>query len=212
MDQKQMDRVARATVRLMPQERRGVLVPGQFILTAAQCLFWKGTLMMQRDLHERIQASDGIELTGACCAVEPVADIAVLGAPNDQVMPSDYKAWLEFFGRADPVPLSTPKLGIGQSQSVSIFRQHEEWVPATMTRVGLPGPAEGRFAIESDHPILAGDAGSPVVDDAGHLVGVVPEVPKGGSGPHAGHLPVACYALPRWVLDRIRAATPRTTR
>jgi trypsin len=74
--------VSAATVRVTGRGGQGVLIPGGFILTAAHCIDWdtNGKMVLGEHFEERIVTSDGRELFVAPVAVEPVADIAVLGA------------------------------------------------------------------------------------------------------------------------------------
>jgi hypothetical protein len=79
-------RTEKATVRFMRRNRRrpvaqGVLVPGGFILTAAHCINWSRTgAMALGDHYIETMASDGVTYKIGPFAVEPVMDIAALGA------------------------------------------------------------------------------------------------------------------------------------
>jgi hypothetical protein len=100
-------RVKAATVLLKKLGGRGVLVPGGFILTAAHCIKWKGTGGVLGDYSlEPILTSDGRKFLASVCAVEPVADIAALQAPDDEVLFDDYEAFEEFVDDVEPVPPS----------------------------------------------------------------------------------------------------------
>ncbi len=84
-------RIAAATVRLPELGGQGVLIPGGFILTAAHCIEWTetGAMVLGDYFFHKVETSDGKEFRGAVCAVEPVADIAVITEPDGQVLYDD---------------------------------------------------------------------------------------------------------------------------
>jgi hypothetical protein len=110
-------RVEKATIRILrPDDHgvlqpvaQGVLVPGGYILTAAHCINWVGTgSMALGDWYiETIQTADGTQFKVSPCAAEPMADIAVLAAADDQEMCGDYSAFQEFCDATEPAPVST---------------------------------------------------------------------------------------------------------
>jgi hypothetical protein len=87
-------RTENATVRFLRRSKRGVvqpvaqgvLVPGGFILTAAHCIDWVGTgSMTLGDWYiEKIRARNGSEYNISPYVVEPMLDIAALGALDSQ--------------------------------------------------------------------------------------------------------------------------------
>src|SRR5262245_37875645 len=86
MKQSVLDRVAAATVRFPRGGGQGVLVRGNFIVTAAHVIrrndLWRGTGFYEPRL-ERIELG-GRKLRVDVYAVEFVEDVAVLGVPDPQ--------------------------------------------------------------------------------------------------------------------------------
>jgi hypothetical protein len=84
-------RAEKATVRFLRRDEQGadapvgqgVLVPGGFIITATHCINWdgEGTMVLGDHYVERIKASNGATYKVSPDAVEPMLDIAALGAP-----------------------------------------------------------------------------------------------------------------------------------
>jgi hypothetical protein len=202
-------RVAAATVRLTGTGGQGVLVTGGFVLTAAHCINWDGRGGMALGDHylEPVRARDRTQFRLSPLAVEPVADMAVLGAPDNQVFPDDDDAFQEWCERTAAVPLSTRTLDVDESLGVHIRTHQGKWITGTLTRHGIPNtPPSGVVWLEADSPVRSGTSGGPVVDGAGRLVGVISWSGEGGSGKCQGMIPVAHLALPRWVVDQIAAA------
>lgn len=77
--------VARATVRFVTQGKQGVIVPCGLIVTAAHVITWEGTgsMALGDNYIEDIRVGDR-KIRAQVYAAEPVSDIAVLGAPDDQ--------------------------------------------------------------------------------------------------------------------------------
>jgi hypothetical protein len=96
-------RVAAATVRLTSTGGQGVLAPGGLILTAAHCVDWDVTAGVQDKHHvETVRARSGARAKVRLLAVEPLADIAVLGSLDDQVAPEEAMGYARWLDRAAP--------------------------------------------------------------------------------------------------------------
>lgn len=62
------------------------MVPGHLIVTTAHVIKWDGGMALGDYFHEDVEIA-GRRLTASVYAAEPVSDIAVLGAPDDQALP-----------------------------------------------------------------------------------------------------------------------------
>jgi hypothetical protein len=104
---KALARVERAVVQFSRKGGRGILVPGGLILTAAHCVNWslEGDMVLGDDYLEKVQTADGEELLLSVLAIEPVADVAVLGAPDNQRLLEQAIAFDEFTARTKPAAL-----------------------------------------------------------------------------------------------------------
>ena len=89
--------LANATVTLLKKGGRGVLVPGNLILTTAHCVEFtrEGDVVLGDYFIEEIETLHG-KLKVGPLAVEPVQDIAVLVALDDQVFYKEVDMFNEF--------------------------------------------------------------------------------------------------------------------
>src|SRR5215813_1467096 len=99
-------------VRLPSRGGLGIIVTGLdeypgFVVTAAHCIDWsaEGGMALGDYYTERIRTATGQNLIVQVRAVEPVADVAVLGALEDQGSP-DAEAFEAFCATIKPVPLA----------------------------------------------------------------------------------------------------------
>lgn len=145
MSEESRTRVERATVRLVDKGGQGVLVPGEFIITATHCIDWSGTGgMVLGDVYPaEIETASGAKFRLGVIACEPVSDMAVLGELDYQQCPDDAEAFEQWREQVEPVPLSTRQLGVGQSCPVFIFTDKREWLAGSVTRYGIPGQLAG---------------------------------------------------------------------
>jgi S1-C subfamily serine protease len=151
---------------------------------------------------ERIETKEGLLLSMQVVAAEPVADIAVLAEPNNQAYYHEADAFRKFCKATAGVLIRSEELPLDEPVNVHILTHENEWIAASATR--LPG---GIVSIDSKSPIRGGTSGGPVVDDSGHLVGVISHASEGDQD-CVGAIPVVFQALPRWLSDRIvRAQT-----
>jgi len=172
-------RVEAATVRFRRWGGQGVLVPGRLIVTAAHVIQWSAEgHMALREFVEEIEAG-GRRLRITPMAVEPVADIAVLGALDDQAYLDDAEAFEAFCESTAPVPLCTGDA----SGRVHVFTHTGRWVAghypagawekAEASRFRRMHGNDPRLFIATDEPIEGGTSGSPIVTEGGLLVGVM---------------------------------------
>ena len=108
MNERARNLVEAATVRLPEAGGQGVLVPNGYVLTAAHCVTWnpEGGMALG-DFHlERFETRTGAQFMGSICAVEAVADIAALNAPDSQTFSKWADAFESFCEATSPVPLS----------------------------------------------------------------------------------------------------------
>ncbi len=98
--------VAKATVTLLGKGGQGVLVSSNLIITAAHCIDYRceGAMVLGYPFIEKIKTGEK-ELMVTPLAVEPVSDLAVLGAPDYEVFPEKAEDFEEFCEHTKPVPL-----------------------------------------------------------------------------------------------------------
>jgi hypothetical protein len=198
--------VADATVRLTDKGGLGVLVPGGLIATATHCIEWVGSGMMALGevYPSTVLCADKTTFRLGAAAADPVSDMAVLEALDEQVFTDDaecFEAWRE---RVAPVPLKHFVLDFEQSCPAFVLTNEGKWLSGRVTRVNGPPsrPMSCRIVLETEEAIQGGMSGGPVVSEDGKLLGVVSQTHENTSGP----IPVAYLTLPRWVLDRIAAS------
>ena len=140
-------------------------------------------------------------------AIEPVADIAVLGALDNQVFFEEADAYEAWCDATAPVALHWEALPAFQPVSAFVYTHHGTWLTGTVTQ-GSPG-AYGLMLTFPDG-IESGTSGSPVVTADGQLVGLVSQA--GGTEPDAlhkgreGYGPRPHLALPWRLAQQIQAA------
>ena len=164
-------KVAGATVKLCKLGGQGVLVEGDLILTAAHCITVTGVGSGNyEDILNRIETNDGSQLLVETFAVEPVADIAVLGCVDYQDIPDWAEKFETFCENTTPLPICCREFPLSQPFPIFIYDHKEKWITGTARQMqknarGLP--------IVPDQRIEGGTSGSPVVNDTGELLGIV---------------------------------------
>jgi S1-C subfamily serine protease len=125
-----------------------------------------------------------------CLFADPIADIAVLGAPDNQDLCEQATAYEELVG--DTTPL---KIGVAFAPNtptpVSLIALNGQIITGTVRHLG------GRLWIdETSKPIIGGMSGSPVLDKDGAAIGIVSQssitdgIDSGGMSPRLiAHLP-----------------------
>jgi Trypsin-like peptidase domain len=182
---------------------RGFLVPGQLVLTAAHCVTYsaEGEMALGDDFIEVLQTPQG-ELKVRTAAVEPVADIAVLGALDAQSFGEEEEAFTTWCMQTPAIPLCMQELPIREPFPVYIYTHRGQWIEARATII-----RGGVASVWLDVPgqIEGGTSGSPIVTERGEVIGIVSLV---GSGPDEtqcdGPQPRPTHALPVWVLQQIQ--------
>ena len=152
-------------------------------------------------IYEKLLGSlDGgkTEVLAECLFADPIADIAVLGCPDNQLLGDEADAYHEL---TDNVPVL--RIGNARSGRGWVLSLDGHWVRTTLEVSSGP---EGM--VLSINPTEAGTSGSPVLNDAGRAVGVVvvgPETVSTVNGKRrserAGPQPMLMRNLPGWLLQ-----------
>lgn len=176
----------------------GVLV-GDVILTAAHCVDYGevGAMAMGNTQIADVETCQGC-LKAGVLAVEPVSDIAVLGALDEQEWPQEAEDFQRFCTTTQPVVLARSLIQRGELLNVSIRNHDGTWVNGSITvyREDLP-----ILYFQTEEVVQKRASGGPVLDKRGELVGLVSITQKTTS---PGLTPcVACprplLALPVWL-------------
>jgi hypothetical protein len=201
--------VEAATVRLPRRGGQGVLVPGGYVLTAAHCIAWnsEGGMALGDHCLEPVEIPKGAKpFKLNVCAVEPVADIAILGAPDSQVFYDDAEAFDSFVENTRPVHVRGGNFELleGKIHSaplpIHVLTHTGKWLMGVAKRWGL---SLGPTVVIEGAMIKGGTSGGPVVDGEGSLVGVA-----SWSNEDDGHgrIPLPHLSLPAWAWHAIEAA------
>ncbi len=203
-------RTRAATVWLPRKCGQGVLVPGGFILTAAHCIGeWSmDGGMALGDVHlESVETKAGASFLMRVCAVEPVADIAVLAAADSQELSDDADGFDQFCEATQALEVSADDFDVDSPVEVHVFTHRNTWIQSTATRYGFPGEPAGAFVtILSERNVEGGTSGGPVIDTSGRLVGLVSVAGGTKGSSKEGTMPRPHLALPRWIWTLIEAA------
>lgn len=222
--------VVEATVRLPRKGGQGVRVQGGYVLTAAHCVDWHtGGMMTLDDSYERVETRTNQRLLMRVEAVEPVADIAVLGAGDNQTLGDDADAFEEFCAetaalniadlkspppeRFKPLtmaalksrgPFKVPKPPRRTIERVHVLTHKGTWIEASasVNARGVLGPCTW---LQAKQKIEGGTSGGPIVNERGELLGVVSHCCEQdlGNG-YDGAFPSPPRALPGWLWRRIQ--------
>jgi hypothetical protein len=105
-----------------------------------------------------------------CVFANPVADIAVLGQPDNQALCEEADAYDELVEAAEPVAVADPLV----TGPVWLLSLDGRWV-----RCFIPDrkPFKKHFPVpiwlKAEAPIEAGMSGSPIITDSGAAIGVI---------------------------------------
>jgi hypothetical protein len=146
-------------------------VKSRLVVTAAHCLPNLPPAHAYPHPKERIykdllRSLDGTksDVCSVCLFADPVADIAVLGCPDEQEQHEEADA---YHALTDDLPtLAIAKAQSGQGWLLAL--DGVRWIPTT---IRLVSDRDGTSLLIG--PTEAGMSGSPILDDAGRAVGVV---------------------------------------
>jgi hypothetical protein len=202
MNEQMRAEIERAVVTLLAKGGRGILVNGGVVLTAAHCVEYKteGEMILGDFFLEDIETSQGDSFKIEPYAVEPVSDLAALGATNIPELIQEVVKFANFCEKTKPVTLCLKPPPIGESYPIYIYTHKGMWVKGC----GY-GTDTGIMFFDAEAPIEGGTSGSPIVDDSGELVGIVLNANE-SAGTCTGSGPSLIHALPVWILAMIRDA------
>ena len=197
MDDRTKTKATRAVLRV--GDGRGFVVTANFtfpkrvIITAAHCLPHfppcQAFSYLEERTYQKLLGPLGGDTTvwAECLFADPIADIAVVGAPDGQVLPEECEKYEELVEAIRPLRIADPpRDGPGLMLSLD---QH--WLPCRV-RSG-----ESRLTT-SGAKTVSGMSGSPIITEAGEAIGVVVigSSREFSEGPH----PRLTRCLPAWAL------------
>lgn len=200
MNKSEKQRVEQATVKIKRWGSRGVLVPGEFVLTAAHCVNvpYTGEALNDHLLEEIETEKETFPME--IYAVEPVNDIAVLGEVDCDLPEIEKDKYLSFIDNTKPVPIYMSKHASKGSLEVHVFTHLNKWNSGELFYDGIHGNA----CIKYYKKIIGGTSGSPVVTSEGELIGLVSNSDEQkNENRYVGTCPLICFALPVWIIARI---------
>ncbi len=177
------------------------------VVTAAHCLpklppAHAGAFRSEKTYKNLLGSLDGSkkDIQAECLFADPIADIAVLGCPDEQELGDKADAYHALIEDA-------PVLRIGEARSGRgwVLTLDRRWIPSTLKLFqGMWG-----HYLETD-PTEAGQSGSPILSSAGLAVGVVViggEAVSLSTGvrknERAGPQPILTHNLPGWLLREV---------
>jgi hypothetical protein len=158
-----------------------------YVITAAHCLPSLPPAHLARFLEEEIYPrligplGADLSITAACVFADPVADLAVLGPPDNQTLADEHDHYMALLSVLPPFDIAAPpprsRLRIPGEPPNFVF--HEIAFPArllSLDGVWLDCPVHylgGPLAIMSEGLVKPGMSGSPLITASGATVGVV---------------------------------------
>jgi hypothetical protein len=212
---------------------RGFIVQGggehRYVITAAHCLPFfppcHGFSYLEERTYKALLGTLGAEpsVWAECLFADPIADIAVLGEPDSQVLWDEAAAYTALVEAVDPLSIAEPAWQEGDIKIIPAipgmelperrfvsFYEAPAWLFSLDGRgcrcqVSYRGSGQCLSIDKATDGIRGGMSGSPIVIDNGAAVGVVC---LGGGGPGEAHTaggpnPRLTQNLPGWLLHEL---------
>ncbi len=162
---------------------------------------------------EEIVAADGRNLMVQPLAVEPVSDLAVLGAVDGQASAEFAKAadaFDDFCGTTEPVRLAIDELELFVPLVAYAFTHNKGVI---QVRAMQCAPEAATLGIQADEQIEGGTSGGPVVTSDGRLLGIISNTGSAiGEMRCNGQTPRVHLAAPVWLVRRMVPGATRRKR
>jgi putative serine protease PepD len=125
---------------------------------------------------------NGVSLDGKVKGTDPSEDLAVV-----DVQPSDIPKGVHALQFADSRTVQVGDMAIAIGNPFGLDRTATEGiVSATDRQIQAPNGFQIDSVIQTDAPINPGNSGGPLLDDAGHVMGVNSQIATAGSGGNVG--------------------------
>jgi len=214
LDEKYKNIVEKATISF-EKGGKGILVPGNLIITAAHCVNFNldGFMCVLEELmpygeqfFEKIITYSKKEIKVIPLAVEPVSDIAILSSLDGSRFEKESMDYDKFCEETQPVKLCFDEIISNQEYPIYIFTHEFKWITGTAICLNKFLPY---ILCEMEEPIHNGTSGSAIVNQMGELVGIV-SIIQGEDELHmtTGREPYLLKALPAWILYLIQNDIP----
>lgn len=179
-------------------------ITSRLVITAAHCLPYLPPAHRASYVEERTYGAllgplgEQPTVWCECLFADPVADLAVLSGPDDQVLSKESDAYEQLVEPVEPftigaIPLKrrpqSPRLAPPEGESDAFMLSLDgRWFPCRVR-------SNGRMltVISQEEPIRSGMSGSPIIDVADNAIGVV------AIGPNCPEAELAS-CLPMWML------------
>ena len=180
-------------------------VVDRIVITAAHCLPSFPPCASISDIKERTYEGLISELGGKptiwteCLFVDPVADIAVLGPPDEQALSKEREAYDMFVNSLVPLPIAD----VPEEAPAWVLSLDNQWNECIVRHYST-GPKKGALWIfDARTGIRGGMSGSPIIAKQSAVGVVCASMAFGGkSSPMGGPNPRLVRNLPGWLLCR----------
>lgn len=187
---------------------QGVVVFGGYILTAAHCIprSSEAELWFDDVVTAEFRSRDCVS-KAQVLAIEPVADIAILGPSGNPKAIEEYEAW---YDDQEPLLICERNWITFQEFSIWLYTHLGTWIGG---RAKFCAEGTAKLFAVTDEQVMGGTSGGPIVDETGTLVGLVSVAADKADDDledePAGMAPFPSLALPRWAVAKIMDAQSR---
>jgi Trypsin-like peptidase domain len=194
--------LAEAVIRV--GDGRGFIVATDYderlVITAGHCLpalpIFHGASYTEERTLSALLALIGAEpsVSAECLFADPIADLAILGSPDDQALFDEARAYDALIGDRAALAIQRPKL---PEQRVRgwLFSLEGDWFACEVIIT-----TRSLWIENAARPLVGGMSGSPIVGEDGSAIGVV----CAGNDEHGGGPnPCLARALPVWAFSEL---------
>ena len=189
-------------------EGRGFAVAGRegrYIATVTHCLplipiAYSASWIEDRTYKDLLSPLGELpHIWAECLFVNPVADLALLGEPDDQALFKQSNAYTSFVESLVPLLVG----GVSKNISVWLLSIEGAWFHCRI---------DGKWITDASQDIVGGMSGSPIITTEGLAVGVITSSSStdgGKTSREAGPNPVLIDDLPGWIVRDLGLASKR---